>query len=127
LGLTLTEAEIDQKSKEMNQWLSPHCKGILHQLLQELLLINDKDLIQILKLHYGKQLNKEQVALELQIPESLVNYNLAQVKENLQIEFQKQLQDRLGISLALLRSPDKQIITLVDEWLKVAPYESYKI
>ncbi|RCJ32606.1 hypothetical protein A6769_27420 [Nostoc punctiforme NIES-2108] len=127
LGITLTLQEIDQKSKEMYRWLIPYCKGILHQFLQALLTDVTEDVIAILKLRYGRHLNQEQVALELQISEDLISLRLAQVKENLQLQFQEQLQDKLGINLASILSANRQIMKLVNEWLNDANHEIFEM
>ncbi|MUG98120.1 hypothetical protein F7734_39755 [Scytonema sp. UIC 10036] len=127
IGLSLNSKEIEQKSKEMYQWLVPYCKSPLYQYLQDVLCSNFRDDIQLLKLRFGQNLSLKAVALKLQKTEDVIALRLTRIKQYLQTQLQEQIQNTLSISLVSLTSAEKQIAALVDEYLSTAPYGNFEL
>jgi DNA-directed RNA polymerase specialized sigma subunit len=126
IGLTLNTKEIEQKSKEMYQWLAPYCKSQLYQYIQDIVCSDLYDELRLLKLRFGQNLSPNAVALELQINEDEIILKLSRIKQYIQTRLQEKIQNTLSISLVSLTSAEKQIAALVDEWLSTAPYGNFE-
>lgn len=126
LNIKLSDQEIDDKSKEMYQWLSPYLKSSIFYFLDNVLIADTTDNTQILKLYYGEKKSLEIISQQLQILKDVLQQRLATINQNLQTLLKKEIENQLSISLASLESTDKQIYYLVDEWLKNAAYGKFE-
>ncbi len=123
-----TNAEqINLLATEIESWLKWYCESLLHEFLREILIQHLRDEIQVLRLYYGQKLPLQTVAKQLAISESRVTERLEHVTQYLHAKLASQVQINLPIALNSLNSANKRITSVIDAWIKNAPYATFEI
>ncbi len=126
LNTNLSPEQINLLSTVIDGWLKWYCQSLLHELLRENLLQNLNNEVQVLRFYYGEKLPLQTVATQLAISESRVTEKLEHVTRYLRAKLENQVQTNLPIALNSLNSANKRIISVIDAWIKNAPYATFE-
>ncbi|MDJ0520385.1 MAG: hypothetical protein QNJ74_30410 [Trichodesmium sp. MO_231.B1] len=120
LEITPNEGIIKEQNQALKEWLRDYFKQQFEGALQENLLEQYKEKVLMLRLYYGEGLKLETVAEKLNVSSQRITQEIEIVKQNLEIFLQEWVREKMDISLS--NSPNKRIVSFVEEWLKDAPY-----
>ncbi|MDZ4752827.1 MAG: hypothetical protein SGI87_14515 [Flavobacteriales bacterium] len=126
LGTELQSEEISQKAKQMDIWLSPHCKEDIHIFLQEHLNRLTSVEVDLVRLTYIQELDLDQVADRSRISKVEVTSSLDQVTWQLQASLIQYLESSWQITLNGLSSTNKAIANFVKDWLTNSLYKNFR-
>ncbi|NES70549.1 MAG: hypothetical protein F6K24_37735 [Okeania sp. SIO2D1] len=113
----------------MDEWLTNYFKNNFYELLTTILIQELDDEIPILLYYYGASNSVELVAGRFNISKFEVLERVKKVKKILQEKLHIWIQTTLEIDFDSLKSVkvNKSIAALVEEWLSIAPYGTFKI
>ncbi len=120
LEITPNEGIIKEQNQALKEWLRDYFKQQFEGALQENLLEQYKEKVLMLRLYYGEGLKLETVAEKLNVSSQRITQEIEIVKQNLEIFLQEWVREKMDISLS--NSPNKRIVSFVEECLKDAPY-----
>lgn len=127
-GTPLNHKIINELSNLLKQWLSNYYhSAVFDELLKTTLVQQFPDEISLLKHCFGRKLPLNRVANELYLSETAVNEKLEQVKQRLQQELNNWMKSTLELPPDSLNAAAKPVSTLVENFLKNAPYGAFEM
>ncbi|WP_017720268.1 sigma-70 family RNA polymerase sigma factor [Kamptonema formosum] len=126
LGITLSSDQLKEMANQIEAWLDSHFQSFYFEVLKTAVQAELPAEIELLRLYYGQDLKPQDVARELQIPESVVNQRLGRVKQHLLAQLRSHVQTTLGLDLSSVSSADKRLSAFVGTFLEKAPYAVFE-
>lgn len=126
LGIKLSSQQLGNLDKIVKEWLESYCAGVFSQVVKSALVREAPETINILLLHFGRQVPLAEVAKMTDFSEKEVQSKLQEIKENLQEQLATQVAENYPISLDDCKSGRKSIAKFVDGYLQTATYAIFK-
>ncbi len=126
LKVILTPQKINEMLKPLEEWLKIYCPQEFQQFLARILLEDFKSEIKLLQLLLGEKLKLGVVAKKLNISEADVTDKLLRVRQHLQEKLKQWVETTQSVELNISTNVDKRLATFVEEWLKNAPYATFR-
>jgi len=122
-SIALTQQQLSEAESHIHDWLTEKFQSLYHDFFQSTLLAELPDRMDLLRLHYGKQLKLAAVARELNLSPKAAQQQLTEVRQHLLTCLKRQVQDKFELSFP--SSADKRLQAFVENWLQSAPYGAF--
>ena len=122
-SIALTQQQLSEAESHLHDWLTEKFQFLYHDFFQSTLLAELPDRMDLLRLHYGRQLTLAAVARELNLSPKAAQQQLTEVRQHLLTGLKRQVQDKFQLSFP--SSADKRLLAFVEIWLQSAPYGAF--